>query len=111
AEITLEQILWEVIVTGGDGRVRGEHDTARNAHRGIAESLAFHPQAAGPLASGECCMPLVEVNHVRLEADRAQRTHAADAEHDLLLKTMFVVAAIEPVRDATVLRSILRHVR
>ena len=44
-------------------------------------------------------MPLVHVEHRRLEAERAQRAHAADAEHELLPQPVRAVAAVEPVGD------------
>ncbi len=41
---------------------------------------------------------------------RAQRAHAADAEHDLLLDAGRAVAAVEPVGDVAVVRRVLLEV-
>ena len=40
-------------------------------------------------------MALVEVEHGRLEVERAQREHAAEAEQDLLADAGAVVTAVE----------------
>ena len=44
-------------------------------------------------------MALVGVEHLGLEAERAQRPHAADAEHDLLAQAVVLVAAVQAVGD------------
>jgi hypothetical protein len=42
---------------------------------------------------------LVGVEHLRMDAERPQRPHAADAEDDLLAQPVLGVAAVEPVGD------------
>ena len=44
-------------------------------------------------------MTLVGVEHVGLDAERPQRPHAADAQHDLLAQAVVLVAAVEAVGD------------
>jgi hypothetical protein len=56
-------------------------------------------------------VPFVDVPHGRVEIQRAQRTHAADAEHGLLLLAQLVAAAVELARDRAVLGRVLGHVR
>ena len=47
-------------------------------------------------------MALVEVIGLDVEAERVQESHAADAEHDLLLETVGFVAAVEAIGDRAV---------
>ena len=56
-------------------------------------------ELADPLEAEEPGVALVGVEHVRLEAEGAQRPHAADAEHDLLAQAVVLVAAVEAVGD------------
>src|SRR4029077_16188718 len=53
---------------------------------------------------------LVQVPHRRLDAERTQRAHAADAENHLLANARRVVPAVEAVRDVAVRGRILRAV-
>ena len=55
-------------------------------------------------------MSLVQVIGIDLEAERPQQADAADAEHDLLLQPVGVVAAVQPVGQATILGVVLVEV-
>ena len=55
-----------------------------------------------PLEQGERRVPLVQVEHRRLDADHAERPVAADAEQDLLLDARLLVAAVEARREPLV---------
>src|SRR5690606_29981230 len=111
AEIAFQQLGREIIVTGCDGGVGREDDACGRAQGGIAEALALEQQGTRSLARGERGVTLVQVDDLRLEAGGAERAHAADAEEDLLLQTVLVVAAIQAVGDAAILGPVLRNVR
>ena len=55
-------------------------------------------------------MPLVHVEHVRLDSERAERFHAADPEHDLLTHPHLEVAAIKLGSNQSILGSVFRNV-
>ena len=55
-------------------------------------------------------MPLVHVPDRRRKPESAKDAHAADAEHDFLVKPDHNVATVEPVRDASVALSVLGHI-
>src|SRR5438445_462798 len=50
---------------------------------------------------------VVHVPYGGLWPKRGERAHAADAEHDFLFDAYAAIAAVEPVRDAAILRAIL----
>ena len=54
--------------------------------------------------------PFVEMPHRRLDAERAQHAHAADAEDDLLLDPRLAVAAVERGRELAIPRRVLIEV-
>ena len=55
-------------------------------------------------------VPLVEVDHARLVAERAQRADPADAEQRVLGEPCVGVTVIQPAGDPTVDRTVLRAV-
>ncbi len=55
-------------------------------------------------------MALVGVEHLRVEPERPQRPHAADAEEDLLAHAVLGVAAVEPVGDGPISGGLSSHV-
>ena len=102
-EIGADHVLAEVVVSRGNRRMRGENGVRRDRfQRGIERQSALH-LGAHPLQDEECRMPLVHVPSGRLESDRMQRAHTADAEHDLLLDASALVSAVKPVGDVAVL--------
>ena len=56
-------------------------------------------ELAEPLELQERGMPFVHVEDRRLDPERAQRAHAADAEHELLVDPVLAVAAVQRVGD------------
>ena len=52
----------------------------------------------------------VHVEHFRVDAERAERFHSADAEHDLLAHPHFQIAAVKLRRDQTIFGVVLRRV-
>ena len=55
-------------------------------------------------------MPFVHVKHIRLDAERAQRFYAANAEDDLLAHPHFQIAAIKLGGNQPVLRAVFRSI-
>ncbi len=93
--------LGEGVVARGHRRVgREERRRADDFERfGERQFLVVH-HLADALDADECGMALVAVEHLVLDAQRAD---AADAEQDLLLEAVLPVAAVEVVGDLTVL--------
>ena len=55
-------------------------------------------------------MSFVHVKHVRLDAERAERFHAADAEHDFLAHAHLEIAAIKLRGDQAVFGVVFRNI-
>jgi hypothetical protein len=90
---------------GGDRRVRRE-DVAgprRPQRREEVRAVGMHVRACA-LDGGEGRVALVQVTDVGLDAERRERSPAADAEDDFLQKAVLAVAAVELRRDAAVER-------
>ena len=97
----------EVVVTGGDGRVGREHETGPHRLLGLGEvqTLLRH-DATDSFEHGEGAVPLVQVQDVRLDADRREGAHAAHTEHQLLGDARLDVAVVEARGDRLVDRRI-----
>ena len=87
-EVLLHQRRGEAVDAGRHRRVGGEH--AAGAHRldRLGERQPGGHVLADPLEAEEAGVALVGVEHRRVDAERAQRPHAADAEHDLLAQAV-----------------------
>ena len=85
---------------------RGPADPLARLVRGDAGG----DQLANPLQQGERGMPLVQVQQVVLDPERAQHLRAAEPEHDLLPQSQLEVADVEPRADPPAVRIILRDV-
>src|SRR3569832_1913881 len=109
-EIAHHQMLIEDVVTRGYRRVRGEHGAGRDELACNIERQAALHVLAYALENLECGVAFVDVPDGRLEAERAQRAYAADAEHDLLLDARVDVAAVQLIGDGAVDVVVLRHV-
>ncbi len=105
------EVRREALVAGRDGRVDGEHGRRADRREGVLEGRPGGHQLAHPLHQQERRVALVEVPCRRLDAQGAQGTHAAHAEHDLLVQAHLAPADVQDVRDRTILRRVLRHVR
>ena len=55
-------------------------------------------------------MAFVHVKNFRVDAERAERFHAADAEHHFLAHPHFEIAAVELRRDQTILGAVFRRI-
>ncbi len=110
-EVPLDQITREPVDAGGHRRVRREQ--AAGAHRldRLVEAQPSVDPFPDPFESEEAGMAFVGVEHLRMNVERSQCPHAADAEDDLLAQTMLFVAAVEPVGDGDGLRRVRWHVR
>ena len=84
---------------GRHRRVGREH--AAGAHRldRGGERQPGGDVLADPLQAEEPGVALVDVEHLRVDAEGPQRPHAADAEDDLLAQAVVRVAAVEAVGD------------
>ena len=59
----------------------------------------------------ESRVALVHVKDFRVDSERAERFHAADAEHDLLADAHFEIAAVKLRGDQTIFGVVLRRCR
>ena len=94
-EVAAHQLAVEGLVARRHRRVGGE-DGGR-LHRGerLGQAVArLHPLARA-LERQERDVALVHVPHGGVDAERAQRAHAADAEHDLLAQPHLAAAHVE----------------
>ena len=77
---------------------------------GEGEPVADH-DLADPFQRGEGRVTLIEVCHLGLTPEGCDGTDAADTEHELLLYTGLLVAAVEPCCDAAIRSPIGLEVR
>ncbi len=112
AEVLFDQMGREAIMAGRNGRVRREDDLPGHAAAGLLEAqpFALHP-LADHFQAGKRAVPFVEMQHARDDAQGPQRLHAADAQQQLLPDPRPLVAAVEPRRQAAILRRISLDVR
>ena len=96
AEVAVDQIRREDIVTGGYRGVRGE-DRRRDDPLGrLVEGQSFRDPFADSLQEVKPGVALVAVPVDRIDAHGPQGAHAADAEDLFLPQPVFLVAAVEP---------------
>ena len=94
-EVFLHQVEGKGIMAGRHRRVGREHGGGFHGLHSCVEwqpSLAALPQT---LEGQERRMPFIGMPHGRLEAQRPQHAHAADAQDDLLKDTHLLVAAVQ----------------
>ena len=65
----------------------------------VASDVPVLDELAQALELEERRVALVHVEDRRLDAERTERAHASDAEHELLSQAMLAVAAVELVGD------------
>ena len=102
-----DEVRREPIVPGGDRRVRGEDGAVGDFAEGFVEreAVVAHP-LANHFERRERAVAFVEVIDAGHDVERAERLHAADAEHQLLADAGSHVAAVEPRRQLAVLRAV-----
>ena len=107
AQVLLDQIAWEPVVTGGHRGVGGEDHFARNLMRSGVEIQAFFLHAiANRLQHRETAVPLIEVENTRSNAHGLEGAKAADAEEQLLANAGAPVSAIEARGQLQILRCV-----
>ena len=84
---------------------------ARTVAQAVVERPAGGHVLAGALGEQERRVALVEVPDRRREAERPDRAHAADAEHELLVEAHLAAANVQDVGDRPVRVGVLREVR
>src|SRR5665213_560468 len=115
AEVTLHrvthQVRREAVVAGLDGRVRGEETFLLGERLRFGECFPGGDFFADQLQREKRRVAFVHVERGRLDAQRAQQPHAADAQQNLLHDARGAVAAINARRQVAVKLLVLRQVR
>ena len=106
-----DEVGVEALVARRHRGVDGERGVALDPVERVAECEPVPDELAGPLGQQECRVPLVQVPDGRRHAERPQRTHATDAEDQLLVEPHLPAADVQDVRDGPVLDGVLAHVR
>ncbi len=99
AEVVLHELATEAVDARRHRRVRGEHAAAPHRLDRRGERHARSNLLADPLEAEEPGVPLVHVEHLRIDAERPQRPNPADAEDDLLAQPVVRVPAVQAVGD------------
>ena len=112
AEVTPHHFAREGVVARRHRRVRGE-DIGRgdDLQRGIKIEFFLDDVEADPLEREEGRVPFVHVEDARVDPERVERFHAADAEDDLLAHPHFQIAAVKFRGDQSIFRRVLRRCR
>ncbi len=111
AEITAHHFARESVVPRRHRRVRGENiGRGHDLERGVEIEILLRAQNANPLEREEGGVAFVHVEDVRVDPERAERAHAADAEDHLLADAHFQIAAVKLGRDEAIFRRVLGHV-
>ena len=92
-------------------RMRREDRRRRDCLERGAEGMAPRDALAHPLEHHQGRVPLVHVPDARLQPERADRAHAADAEDDFLAQPHVVAGIVKAGRDAPLLLRVLLDVR
>ena len=111
AEMAIDQIRVEPVDAGRHRCVCGKHMSRRSrfARFGEGHVVLFHEQA-NPLKGQEGRVPFVHVTDRRPQVQRLECPDAADAQHDLLANTHFVITAVELIGDIPILWAVIGDV-
>src|SRR6266478_3503433 len=91
--------------------MRGEDVGCRHdLKRGIKIELLLNCGEANAFEGQKRRVAFVHVKHIRFDAERAQRLHAANPEDNFLAHPHFQVAAVKLSSDQSVLRAVLRSI-
>jgi hypothetical protein len=110
-QAVLDQFGHELVVAGGDRRVRREHAARADDGGCFLKRAAGDDHFAREFEREEGRVAFVQVVDVRRDVERAQQPDAADAEDDLLHAARLAVAAVEVAGDEAVGLAVLRKVR
>ncbi len=97
ADVALDELLAEDLVPGRHGRVRREDRRPADVLDRVTRRRPLLDERAQPLDREERRVALVHVEDARLDTERGQRPHAADAEQELLPDAVLAVAAVERI--------------
>src|SRR5262249_2115676 len=101
------QIAIEAIVAGGNGRVSGEYDFARDPAYGFVKADAFflHTIANG-FQNRKCAVAFIEVQHAGRDSHGFQSTKTANTKKQLLADPYVAVATVQTRRESAIVRSV-----
>ena len=105
-----DEVRVEALVAGSDRRMDREHAVAAHDVEGIVERQARGDVLPRPFREQERGMAFVQVPHRGRQVELAQRPHAADAEHELLVQPHLATADVKDVRDRAVGVVVVRDV-
>ena len=109
-EVLFDELKRKCVVAGRHGRVGREDRAAAHFVERAVERRSALDELTDSLQGDEGGVPFVQVPHRRLDAERAQHTHAADAEDDLLLDSRLAIAAVQAGRQLPIPRRVLLEV-
>ena len=108
-DVAADQRGAEDLVAGGDGRVGGEDGGGLDVRDRVVGRHAVLDERADALDREEGGVALVHVEDVRVDAERLERTDAADAEQQLLADAVLAVAGVERVGEHLDLEQVERN--
>ena len=95
-EMFFDEIGIEAVVAGGNGRVRGENDFARNTRHGGVERDAFFLHAgADGFEDDKAAVTFIQVHHAGADAHGFEGAETADAEQQFLADAGAGVTAVK----------------
>ena len=100
--ILAEELLVEVVVTSWYRSVAGIQTAGTYQLESLVEGESLMDIVYQTLQVAECCVSLVAMIDILLDAKTLQQQHTTDTEQDLLLQTVLPVATIESVGDRLV---------
>ena len=109
--VLAEEVCLEVVVAGRHGSVDGIERRGAHQLHGLVEGEAVLDVVAQALEVAQGGVALVAVVDVLLDAEFLEHEGAADAEQDLLLQAVLVVAAVKVVGDGAVILGVHLVVR
>ena len=109
-EKLIHQIQRKRIIARWNRRVGGEYGVFADFGSGVFQILAALHSFAQQFESQKCRMTFIHVPHRRIDAQRSQRPHAADAQNNFLRHPQRLVAAVQTRRQFTVFGAIFVHV-
>ena len=111
AEILIHEIIREGIVARWHRRVRGEQRIRGHRLPCLVKAQAARDQFAAAFQAQEGSVPFVDMPGGGCNAQRAQRPHTANAQHDLLRNTHLAVPTVQARGKFPVIRRIRGNVR
>ena len=103
-EVILHGFGAEIIVSSGHRRMGGKHGIRRDCFERGTERQALRDQQTRAFENQKRRVAFIDVPGRRFKAQFAERTHAADAQHDFLLQAGVAVATIQTMGNAAIRR-------